>query len=71
MENSPYPLYWQVGWNFQSITCKSAGRMDFFLEKNKQACPFIREVRVITHSKSRIGSDKVFLGEIQNGKIFS
>ena len=29
------------------FTWKSEGRLDFFLEKNKRACPFIRELRVL------------------------
>ena len=41
MENPPYlVLVGGVGWNFQSIACKSVGRM--VLEKNKQACLFIK-----------------------------
>ena len=28
------------------LTWKSEGRLDFFVEKNKRTCPFIREVRV-------------------------
>ena len=28
-----------------------ASRVDFFLEKNKQACSFIKELRVVAHPR--------------------
>ena len=50
MENSPYPQYWRVGWNLQLYNLLHENQRvggNLFLEKNKRACLFIKEVRVI------------------------